>query len=100
MKKEHNISALITLSAGAVAAFCCLLNRVPILNTLKYVLLVLVVFFVIGRIAERIIQQITEKAEEAARIAAEEAEAARIAKEQEDASLQEEAEGKEADLTM
>lgn len=84
MKKNHNISALVTLTAGAVAALCCLLNHVPILNTLKYVLIVLVIFLVIGRIAEHIVFKINEAAEIAAAQAAEEARRA-AEKEQEEA---------------
>ena len=71
MKKDHNISALITLIAGAVTVIFCLLNNVLILDTLKYLLIVLIVFLIIGRIAEKIIQRITLAAEEAARAAAE-----------------------------
>lgn len=73
MAKNHNISALITLAACAVAVLCCLLNHVPILNTLKYVLIVLLVFWIVGRIAERIVFRINEAAEMAAVQAEEEA---------------------------
>ncbi len=66
MEKNHNISALITLAAGAIGVLCCLLNSVPILSTLKYVLIILVVFLVIGRIAEHIIFKINETAHMAA----------------------------------
>ncbi len=94
MKKNHNISALITLVAGAVAVLCCLLNRVPILDTLKYVLIVLVVFLIIGRIAEHIIFKINEAAEMAAVQAQEEARKA-AEKEQEGAMAAAMADGEE-----
>ena len=86
MKKNHNISALITLIAGAVAALCCLLNNVPILDTLKYVLIVLIVFLVIGRIVEHIVFKINEAAEMAAVQAEEEARKA-AEREQEEAMI-------------
>lgn len=84
MAKNHNISALITLAACAVAVLCCLLNHVPILNTLKYVLIVLLVFWIVGRIAERIVFRINEAAEMAA-VQAEE-EARKAAQQQEEAA--------------
>ncbi len=87
MKKNHNISALITLVAGAVTVLCCLVNGVPILNTLKYLLVALILFLIIGRIAEHIIFRINEAAERAA-VEAEE-EARRIAREQEEAMARE-----------
>lgn len=84
MEKNHNISALITLVAGTITVLCCLINSVPILSTLQYVLIVLIVFLVIGRIAEHIIFKINETAHMAAIQAEEEArEAAR--REQEEA---------------
>ncbi|MDE7327438.1 MAG: hypothetical protein K2N63_14400 [Lachnospiraceae bacterium] len=73
MEKNHNISALITLIAGAVGVLCCLLNQVPILSTLEYVLIILIIFLVIGRIAEHIIFKINETAHMAAIQAEEEA---------------------------
>lgn len=86
MEKNHNISALITLLAGAIAALCCLINRVPILNTLEYVLIVLIIFLVIGRIIEHIIFKINKAAYMAALQAEEEARlAAAAAAEQEEA---------------
>lgn len=94
MKKNHNISALITLVAGAVAVLCCLLNRVPILDTLKYVLAVLIVFLIIGRIAEHIIFKINEAAQMAAVQAEEEARRA-AEREQEEAMAQAMADGED-----
>ena len=73
MKKEHNISAIVTLVAGAVTVLCCLLGRVEILQTLKYLLVVLILFLIAGRIAESIINRVNQEAEEAARQAEEEA---------------------------
>lgn len=91
MAKNHNISALITLAACAVAVLCCLLNHVPILNTLKYVLIVLLVFWIVGRIAERIVFRINEAAEMAAVQAEEEArKAAQQQEEVADAAQEEE----------
>ena len=92
--KNHNISALVTLAAGAVAALCCLINSVPILNTLKYVLIVLIIFLIIGRIAEHIIFKINEAAEIAAAQAEEEARKA-AAREQEEAMAAAMADGEE-----
>jgi flagellar biosynthesis/type III secretory pathway M-ring protein FliF/YscJ len=85
MEKNHNISALITLLAGAIAALCCLINRVPILNTLQSVLIVLIIFLVIGRIIEHIIFKINKNAYMAAVQAEEEARQVAAAAEQEEA---------------
>lgn len=73
MKKEHNISAVVMLIAGAVSVLCCLIRGTEIRKTLEYLLIVLVIFLIVGRIAEKIISQISEAAEEAARQAEEEA---------------------------
>lgn len=97
MSKNHNISALITLTACGVAVLCCLLNGVPILNTLKYVLIVLLVFWVIGRIAERIVFKINEAAEQAAAQAQEEARLEAQRQEEEQAAAQEKEEVTEDD---
>lgn len=81
MKKEHNISAVVMLIAGAVSVLCCLIRGTEIRKTLEYLLIVLVIFLIVGRIAEKIISQISEAAEEAARQAEEEA-AKKTAREQ------------------
>lgn len=92
MKKEHNLSAVITLVACAVAVLCGLLKQAAILSVLKAVLVVLIVFFTLGRIAEYIFRRLNEQVEEADRIAQEEA---KRQAEEESNSAQEEAENTE-----
>ena len=87
-KKEHNISAIIMLVAGAVAVLCCLINRVPILQTLKYLLVVLILFLIIGRIAEGIIGRMNAEVEAALALAEEEAKAAKEQAEKEEAKAE------------
>lgn len=95
MEKNHNISALITLLAGAIAALCCLINRVPILNTLQSVLIVLIVFLVIGRIIEHIIFKINKAAYIAAVQAEEEARQAAAAEQEEAMAAESRGDGEE-----
>ena len=73
MKKQHNISTVIMLIAGAAAVLCGMLKGAPILTILKALLVVLIVFLIVGRIVETIICRMNAQVEEADRIAEEEA---------------------------
>ena len=61
-----NIPPLITLSAAMIACVICILRDASLYTTLKIVLLVMVIFYIIGRIAQKILVKIDKDAEEAA----------------------------------
>ncbi len=48
---EKSIPTIIMLVAGATACICCLVNGVGLLTMLEIILVVLIVFFIIGKIA-------------------------------------------------
>lgn len=82
-----NIPPIITLSAAVIACGICILRGASLYTTLKIVLVVMVVFYIIGCIVRKILVKIDKDAEEAA------AERQRIeqelaAKELEEAELQ------------
>jgi len=82
-----NIPPFITLSAAMVACIICIVRKAPLFNTLWIVLLVMFVFYIIGRIVQKVWMKINADAEEAAlqrqreeqELAAKELEAAEIA---------------------
>lgn len=61
-----NIPPFITLTAAMIACLICIMRRASLYTTLKIVLLVMVIFYVIGRIAQKILVKIDNEAEEAA----------------------------------
>lgn len=61
-----NIPPLITLSAAMVACIICILRHAPLYNTLRIVLVVMIIFFIIGCIVRRIVVKINADAEEMA----------------------------------
>ena len=61
-----NIPPFITLSAAMIACVICILRHVTLFSTLKVVLLVMLVFYIIGRIVQKVFIKINEDAEEAA----------------------------------
>ena len=61
-----NIPPLITLSAAMIACVICILRDASLYTTLKIVLLVMLIFYLIGRIAQKILVKIDKDAEEAA----------------------------------
>ena len=60
-----NIPPIITLSAAMIACVICILRGASLYTTLKIVLLVMVIFYIIGRIAQKILVKIDKDAEEA-----------------------------------
>lgn len=93
-----NIPPIITLSAGMIACVFCILKDASLYTTLKLVLLVMVIFYIIGRIAQKILVKIDNDAEEALleRQRLEQEEAARELAEAELAKQAEEQAAKEA----
>jgi len=61
-----NIPPIITLSAAILACVICILRDASLYTTLKIVLLVMIIFYIIGRIAQKILVKIDKDAEEAA----------------------------------
>ena len=61
-----NIPPIITLSAAVIACGICILRGASLYTTLKIVLLVMIIFFIIGCIAQKILVKIDRDAEEAA----------------------------------
>ena len=54
---EKSIPTIIMLVAGATACICCLVNGVGLLTMLEIILVVLIVFFIIGKIAGHIVSK-------------------------------------------
>ena len=87
-----NIPPIITLSAAMISFVICIMRGASLFTTLKIVLLATVVFYIIGRIAQKIIVKVNNDAEEAA-LQRQREEQERAAKELEEAELQQKAEG-------
>ena len=64
--KEKFIPLVTMLSAGAVTCFICLIKPIDTLRSLIYLLVVLIVFYIIGCIAKKIIDKEVDKANKAA----------------------------------
>ena len=60
--KYKNIPAIIILSAGAIASIICIINKFSLLNMLKVILVVLLVFYVLGLIVNRILSKMNKEA--------------------------------------
>ena len=91
-----NIPPMITLTAALISCLFCIVKKASLYTTLKIVLFVMVIFYIIGCIARKIIVKINNDAEEAALLKQKE-EQEKAAKELEEAELQKEAEQKEAE---
>lgn len=61
-----NIPPIITLSAAMIACVICIIRRATLFTTLKIVLVVMIVFYIIGRIVQKTVIKINADAEEAA----------------------------------
>ena len=61
-----NIPPIITLTAAMIACVICILRGASLYTTLKVVLLVMIIFYIIGRITQKILVKIDNDAEEAA----------------------------------
>ncbi len=92
-----NIPPIITLSASMIACVICIVREASLYTTLKIVLAVMAVFFIIGLIAQKILVKIDRDAEEAAlerqrieqELAARELEEAELAKQAEETATKE-----------
>ena len=60
--QNHYIPAVTMLSAGAIVSIFCIIKKVDVLYSLKLLLVMLVVFYIIGLIAKKIMGRIEEDA--------------------------------------
>ncbi len=63
MGEGRNIPLIIMLLAGTVISIACIVFKVPLLQTLLYVLLTLIAFYLIGLIVKNIILSVNKDAE-------------------------------------
>lgn len=63
--KKKNIPAIIMLSAGAITSIFCIINKYSFMVTLKLTLIILIVFYIIGTIAGKIIYKVNQDANDA-----------------------------------
>jgi len=61
---RNTVSSLIMLSAGMIAVLCCIFMGYTLESTLIVLVTVLIVFMIIGFVAQRIINSMTKEAEE------------------------------------
>lgn len=91
-----NIPPFITLSAAMISCVICILRGASLYTTLKIVLLVMVIFYIIGLIVQKVLVKINKDAEEAA-LERQRIEQELAAKELEEAELEKQAEQEKAD---
>ncbi len=60
--QNRYIPAVTTLSAGAIVSIFCIIKKVDVLYSLKLLLAMLIVFYIIGLIAKKIIGRVEEEA--------------------------------------
>ena len=82
----RNIPLIIMLLAGSVVSIACIFYHFPLLQTLIFVFLTLLAFYLVGLIVKKIILKINHDAEERAALLARE-------KEEAEASALDESEG-------
>ena len=61
--QNRYIPAVTMLSAGAIVSIFCIINKVDVLYSLKLLLAMLILFYMIGLIAKRIIGRVQEEAQ-------------------------------------
>ena len=91
-----NIPPFITLSAAMISCVICILRGASLYTTLKIVLLVVVIFYIIGLIVQKVLVKINKDAEEAA-LERQRIEQELAAKELAEAELEKQAEQEKAD---
>lgn len=65
MQNKNNIMAFVMLFAAAIASIFCIIKKVPLTQTLQTVLITLVIFMVLGYVAQRIIFKLNDDVREA-----------------------------------
>lgn len=91
-----NIPPFITLSAAMISCVICILRGASLYTTLKIVLLVMVIFYIIGLIVQKVLVKINKDAEEAA-LERQRIEQELAARELAEAELEKQAEQEKAD---
>ena len=61
--RNRYIPAFTMLSAGAVVSIFCIVKKMDVLYSLKLLLAMLIIFYLIGLVAKRVIGKIQEEAE-------------------------------------
>jgi len=61
---KNTVSSLIMLSAGMVAVLCCIFMQYTLESTLIILVTVLFLFMIVGFIAQKILSNMTQEAEE------------------------------------
>ncbi len=61
---KNTVSSLIMLSAGMVAVLCCIFMQYTLESTLIVLVTVLFLFMIVGFVAQKIIRNMTQEAEE------------------------------------
>lgn len=61
-----NIPPFITLTAALIACMICIIRGATLFTTLKIVLIVMIVFYIIGRMVQKVLVKIDNDAENAA----------------------------------
>ncbi len=61
--QNRYIPAFTMLSAGAVVSIFCIIKKVDVLYSLKLLLAMLILFYIVGLIAKKIIGKVQEEAE-------------------------------------
>lgn len=61
--RNRYIPAFTMLSAGAIVSIFCIIKKMDVLYTLKLLLAMLIVFYLIGLVAKKVIGKIQEEAE-------------------------------------
>lgn len=60
--QNHYIPAVTMLSAGAIVSIFCIIKKVDVLYSLKLLLVMLLIFYIVGLIAKKIIGRVEEEA--------------------------------------
>ena len=61
--RNRYIPAFTMLSAGAIVSIFCIVKKMDVLYSLKLLLAMLIIFYLIGLVAKRVIGKIQEEAE-------------------------------------
>ena len=60
--QNHYIPAATMLSAGAIVSIFCIIKKVDVLYSLKLLLVMLLIFYIVGLIAKKILGRVEEEA--------------------------------------
>ena len=72
MEEGRNIPLIIMLSAGSIISIACIIYKFTLLQTLLFVLITLIVFYIIGLVVKKLVVSINRDAEQRASLLAQE----------------------------